>query len=140
MDQALFARFRKCAVEVLSVEESAVGAGGQFRGRPRRRQARLVELVMALEEEFDISVPEEELEGVVRVGDHILLGALGARRRERRAELFARVRRGNGLLGTGTPRNSQSGSQPCVTSNTSRRSLGIARRTSALCRSNAAIM
>jgi acyl carrier protein len=28
----------------------------------------LVELVMALEEEFDISVPEEELEGVETVG------------------------------------------------------------------------
>ena len=28
----------------------------------------LVELVMALEEEFDISVPEEELEGIETVG------------------------------------------------------------------------
>jgi acyl carrier protein len=53
VDPELFARFRKCAVEVLSVEESAVVPEA--------------ELVMALEEEFDIAVPEEDLEGVETV-------------------------------------------------------------------------
>ena len=33
----------------------------------------LVELVMALEEEFDITVEEEELEGVTKVSDAVAL-------------------------------------------------------------------
>ena len=67
VDQALFARFRKCAVEVLSVEESAVVPEANFGDDLDADSLDLVELVMALEEEFDISVPEEELEGVETV-------------------------------------------------------------------------
>ena len=67
MDQELFARFRKCAVEVLSVDESAVVPDANFGDDLDADSLDLVELVMALEEEFDISVPEEELEGVETV-------------------------------------------------------------------------
>ena len=67
MDQELFARFRKCAVEVLSVEESAVTPDARFGDDLDADSLDLVELVMALEEEFDISVPEEDLEGVETV-------------------------------------------------------------------------
>jgi acyl carrier protein len=67
VDQELFARFRKCAVEVLSVEESAVVPEASFGDDLDADSLDLVELVMALEEEFDISVPEEELEGVETV-------------------------------------------------------------------------
>ena len=67
MDQVLFARFQKCAVEVLSVEESAVTPDAKFGDDLDADSLDLVELVMALEEEFDISVPEEELEGVETV-------------------------------------------------------------------------
>jgi acyl carrier protein len=67
VDQELFARFRKCAVEVLSVEESAVVPEASFGDDLDADSLDLVELVMALEEEFDISVPEEELEGVQTV-------------------------------------------------------------------------
>ncbi len=63
MNEELFARFRKCAVEVLSVEESAVVPEANFGDDLDADSLDLVELVMALEEEFDISVPEEELEG-----------------------------------------------------------------------------
>ena len=58
MDQELFARFSKCAVEVLSVSEDQVTPEARFGD----------ELVMALEEEFGIEVPEEELEGIETVG------------------------------------------------------------------------
>lgn len=68
MDQELFARFRKCAVEVLSVEESAVTPEAKFGDDLDADSLDLVELVMALEEEFDISVPEEELTDVETVG------------------------------------------------------------------------
>jgi len=67
VDQELFARFRKCAVEVLSVNESQVVLEAKFGDDLDADSLDLVELVMALEEEFDISVPEEDLEGVTTV-------------------------------------------------------------------------
>jgi acyl carrier protein len=67
VDQELFARFVKCAVEVLSVEESAVTLDANFGDDLDADSLDLVELVMALEEEFDVAVPEEELEGVETV-------------------------------------------------------------------------
>ena len=67
MDQVLFVRFRKCAVEVLSVVEDAVVLDAKFGDDLDADSLDLVELVMALEEEFDIVVPEDELEGVETV-------------------------------------------------------------------------
>lgn len=67
MDQELFVRFRKCAVEVLSVDEDAVVLDAKFGDDLDADSLDLVELVMALEEEFDIVVPEDELEGVETV-------------------------------------------------------------------------
>lgn len=67
MNEELFARFRKCAVEVLSVEESAVVPDAKFGDDLDADSLDLVELVMALEEEFDIEVPEDDLEGVETV-------------------------------------------------------------------------
>ena len=68
MDEVLFARFRKCAVEVLSVEESAVVPEANFGDDLDADSLDLVELVMALEEEFDVTVDEDELEGIETVG------------------------------------------------------------------------
>ena len=68
MDQELFARFKKCAVEVLSVDESAVVPEAKFGDDLDADSLDLVELVMALEEEFGIEVPESDLEGVDTVG------------------------------------------------------------------------
>ena len=67
MNEELFARFKKCAVEVLSVEEGAVTPDAKFGDDLDADSLDLVELVMALEEEFDIEVPEEDLEGVETV-------------------------------------------------------------------------
>jgi len=68
VDQELFARFRRCAVEVLSVSEDQVVPEAKFGDDLDADSLDLVELVMALEEEFDISVPEEELENIQTVG------------------------------------------------------------------------
>ena len=68
MDQELFARFRKCAVEVLSVSEEQVVPDAKFGDDLDADSLDLVELVMALEEEFGVEVPEEDLEGVETVG------------------------------------------------------------------------
>lgn len=63
-----FARFQKCAVEVLSVEADKVTKEASFADDLDADSLDLVELVMALEEEFDVSVDESELEGVTTVG------------------------------------------------------------------------
>ncbi len=68
MDQELFARFKKCAVEVLSVPEEKVVPDARFGDDLDADSLDLVELVMALEEEFGVEVPEEDLEGVETVG------------------------------------------------------------------------
>jgi acyl carrier protein len=63
-----FERFQKCAVEVLSVEASQVTKEASFADDLDADSLDLVELVMALEEEFDVTVEEEELEGIDTVG------------------------------------------------------------------------
>lgn len=67
MDQELFARFQKCAVEVLSVSADQVTPDAKFGDDLDADSLDLVELVMALEEEFGVEVPEEELEGIETV-------------------------------------------------------------------------
>jgi acyl carrier protein len=63
-----FETFKKCAVEVLSVDPEKVTLDAKFGDDLDADSLDLVELVMALEEAFDIEVPEEELEGVTTVG------------------------------------------------------------------------
>ncbi len=67
MNQELFARFQKCAVEVLSVSEDQVTPDAKFGDDLDADSLDLVELVMALEEEFGVEVPEEELDGIETV-------------------------------------------------------------------------
>ncbi len=71
MDQELFARFQKCAVEVLSVSEDQVTPDAKFGDDLDADSLDLVELVMALEDEFDVSIDEEELEGITKVGQAV---------------------------------------------------------------------
>ena len=68
VDQELFARFRKCAVEVLSVSADQVTLDAKFGDDLDADSLDLVELVMALEDEFGVAVPEDELEGIDTVG------------------------------------------------------------------------
>ena len=64
---------KKCAVEVLAVDASAVTPEANFADDLDADSLDLVELVMALEEEFDITVEEEELSDVATVGDAVTL-------------------------------------------------------------------
>jgi acyl carrier protein len=68
VNEELFARFRTCAVEVLSVDADKVVPEAKFGDDLDADSLDLVELVMALEEEFSIEVPEEDLEGIETVG------------------------------------------------------------------------
>jgi acyl carrier protein len=65
---AAFETFKKCAVEVLQVEPNQVTMEARFGDDLDADSLDLVELVMALEENFDITVDESELEGIETVG------------------------------------------------------------------------
>ena len=67
-EQDLFERFTRRAVEVLSVEDGQVKMEAKFADDLDADSLDLVEFVMALEEEFDINVEEQELEGVDTIG------------------------------------------------------------------------
>jgi acyl carrier protein len=62
---------REVAVEVLSVEPDIVTEQARFKEDLDADSLDLVELVMGLEERFDIAVPEEDLEGVTTVGQAV---------------------------------------------------------------------
>jgi acyl carrier protein len=62
---------REVAAEVLSVDPDQVTESARFKEDLDADSLDLVELVMGLEERFDIEVPEEDLEGVTTVGQAV---------------------------------------------------------------------
>ncbi len=58
---------KKVAVEVLDVDEAQVTETARFKEDLEADSLDLVEMVMGLEEEFDIEVPEEDLEDVTTI-------------------------------------------------------------------------
>jgi len=68
MDNPAFDKFKECAVEVLQVTPDQVTPEANFADDLDADSLDLVELVMALEEQFGITVDEAELEGVETVG------------------------------------------------------------------------
>jgi len=71
---------REVAVEVLDVEPDVVTEQARFKEDLEADSLDLVELVMGLEERFDIEVPEDDLEGVTTVGQAVdlVLGKVDA--------------------------------------------------------------
>jgi acyl carrier protein len=63
-NEAAFDKFKQCAVEVLQVDPAKVTPQARFGDDLDADSLDLVELVMALEESFDITVDEAELEGI----------------------------------------------------------------------------
>ena len=64
-----FITFKGAAVDVLAVQEDQVKLEASFADDLDADSLDLVEFVMALEENFDIEVPESDLEGVTAVGN-----------------------------------------------------------------------
>jgi acyl carrier protein len=62
---------RDVAAEVLSVDPEQVTEAARFKEDLDADSLDLVELVMGLEERFDISVPEEDLQEVTTVGNAV---------------------------------------------------------------------
>ncbi|HUZ21679.1 MAG TPA: acyl carrier protein [Acidimicrobiales bacterium] len=67
-DDATFDKFKACAVEVLQVPGDKVVPEARFSEDLDADSLDLVEFVMALEEAFEITVDESELQGVETVG------------------------------------------------------------------------
>ncbi len=78
-DEAL-AAIRELAVDVLAVQPDDVVESASFKEDLDADSLDLVEVVMALEERFDISIPEEDLEGVTTIGNAVdlILSKVGA--------------------------------------------------------------
>jgi len=68
-------RVRKVLAEQLAVDESQVVPGARFAEDLNADSLDLVEAVLALEEEWNIEIPEEEMDGVKTVGQAIELVA-----------------------------------------------------------------
>ena len=67
--QEVLAKIADAAVEVLGVERELVTEDASFKNDLDADSLDLVEFVMAVEEEFDVSIPEEKLEGIGTVGE-----------------------------------------------------------------------
>ncbi|MDP9296427.1 MAG: acyl carrier protein [Actinomycetota bacterium] len=69
------ARVRKVLAEQLAVDEGQVVPDARFAEDLNADSLDLVEAVLALEEEWGIEIPEEEMDGVKTVGQAITLVA-----------------------------------------------------------------
>ena len=68
---ALFGRVKEVIVRELAVPESQVTEDATFDGDLKADSLDVVELVMALEDEFDLEIPEEDAEQIKSVGDAV---------------------------------------------------------------------
>ena len=72
-------RVRKVLAEQLAVDEAQVVPDARFAEDLNADSLDLVEAVLALEEEWNIEIPEEEMEGVKTVGQAVALVSAEAR-------------------------------------------------------------
>lgn len=68
---ALFEQVKEVIVRELSVPESWVTESATFEGDLKADSLDVVELVMALEDEFDVDIPEEDAQKIQTVGDAV---------------------------------------------------------------------
>jgi acyl carrier protein len=68
-------RVRKVLAEQLAVDEAQVVADARFAEDLNADSLDLVEAVLALEEEWNIEIPEDEMDGVKTVGQAVELVA-----------------------------------------------------------------
>ena len=74
-EEEIEARVRKVLSEQLAVDESQVTPDARFAEDLNADSLDLVEAVLALEEEWNIEIPEEEMDGVKTVGQAVQLVA-----------------------------------------------------------------
>lgn len=67
----MFEKIRDLIVEEIGVEEEQVTMDASFKNDLNIDSLDLFEMVMTLEEEFDVEIPSEDLENIDTVGDLI---------------------------------------------------------------------
>ncbi|MCX7749780.1 MAG: acyl carrier protein [Clostridia bacterium] len=67
----VFEKVKKIIVEQLGVEEDDVAMEASFIDDLGADSLDIVELIMALEEEFDLEIPDSEAEKITTVGDAV---------------------------------------------------------------------
>ena len=67
----VFEKVKKIIVEQLGVEEDEITMESSFIDDLGADSLDIVELIMALEEEFDIEIPDSEAEKIMAVGDAV---------------------------------------------------------------------
>ncbi len=67
----VLAKIKEILVDQLSVEEDEVTVESNFIDDLNADSLDIVELVMAMEQEFDISIPDEDAEKIKTVGDAV---------------------------------------------------------------------
>lgn len=71
MAQDTFSRVKKIIIEQLGSDEPDVSLESSFIEDLGADSLDIVELIMALEEEFDIEIPDSEAEKITSVGDAV---------------------------------------------------------------------
>ncbi|MCL2060372.1 MAG: acyl carrier protein [Oscillospiraceae bacterium] len=71
MAQDSFAKVKKIIIEQLGSEDADITLGSSFIEDLGADSLDIVELIMALEEEFDIEIPDNEAEKITSVGDAV---------------------------------------------------------------------
>lgn len=69
--EEMFAKVKEVVVDQLNVDEGDITAESAFVDDLGADSLDIVELVMALEEQFGISIPDEEAETIKTVGDAV---------------------------------------------------------------------
>ena len=67
----IFSKVKDIVVEQLGVDEEEVNEQASFVDDLGADSLDIVELVMALEEEFDLEIPDEDAEKIATVGDAV---------------------------------------------------------------------
>jgi len=65
----MFEKIRACIAAQLSIDEEEIKMESSFMNNLGADSLDIVELIMALEEQYDIEIPDEDVEKIVTVGD-----------------------------------------------------------------------
>jgi acyl carrier protein len=65
----MFEKIRATIASQLSIDEEEIKMESSFMNNLGADSLDIVELIMALEEEYDIEIPDEDVEKIVTVGD-----------------------------------------------------------------------
>lgn len=65
----MFEKVREIIADKLSISEDEITMDSSFLGDLNADSLDIVELIMALEDELDMEIPDEDAEGFVTVGD-----------------------------------------------------------------------